>query len=95
MRVIKRDWYKAVSENNRWRITQCRYLDGHAKEPYEMSMAWEADHMSNFNKWNIVEFDVKQPIHSLICRACLHYKTTDFLSAIGYLLLPSRNMAER
>ena len=26
----------------------CRCLDGHFKEPYEMSMAWEPDRMFNF-----------------------------------------------
>ena len=26
----------------------CRYLDGHVKEPYVMSMAWEPDRRSNF-----------------------------------------------
>ena len=45
---------------------------GRAREPYEMSMAWEPDRRSNFfffcgppaylYNWNIVECDVKQPI---------------------------------
>ena len=26
----------------------CRWLDGHVKEPYEMSLAWEPDRRSNF-----------------------------------------------
>ena len=26
----------------------CRCLDGHVKEPYEMSMAWEPDRRFNF-----------------------------------------------
>ena len=30
------------------RLSPCRYLDGHVKEPYEMSMAWEPDRKSNF-----------------------------------------------
>ena len=29
------------------RVALCRNLDGHVKEPYEMSMAWEPDHRSN------------------------------------------------
>ena len=29
-------------------ITPCLFLDGHVKEPYEMSMAWEPDRSSNF-----------------------------------------------
>ena len=30
------------------RLAPCRYLNGHVKEPYEMSMAWEPDCRSNF-----------------------------------------------
>ena len=30
------------------RVVPCRFLDGHVKEPYEMSMAWEPDRRSNF-----------------------------------------------
>ena len=31
------------------RMVPCRCLDGHVKEPYEMSMAWEPDRRSNFS----------------------------------------------
>ena len=30
------------------RMAPCRCLDAHVKESYEMSMAWEPDHRSNF-----------------------------------------------
>ena len=30
------------------RVVPCRCLDGHVKEPYEMTMAWEPDRSSNF-----------------------------------------------
>ena len=30
------------------RLAPCRCLDGHVKEPYEMSMVWEPDCRSNF-----------------------------------------------
>ena len=30
------------------RLAQCRCLDGHVKEPNEMSMAWKPDRRSNF-----------------------------------------------
>ena len=39
----------AVSRNNRIkRLTPCRCLDGHVKEPYEMSMTLDNDRRSNF-----------------------------------------------
>ena len=39
----------AVCRNHRIkRLVPCRCLDGHVKEPYEMSMALGADHRSNF-----------------------------------------------
>ena len=45
----KRRLNGAVSRNNRIkRLAPCRCLDGHVKEPYEMSMAWEPDRRSNF-----------------------------------------------
>ena len=30
------------------KLAQCWCLDGHVKEPYEMSMVWEPDRRSNF-----------------------------------------------
>ena len=30
------------------RVAPCPRLDGHVKEPYEMSMAWESDRRYNF-----------------------------------------------
>ena len=59
--------------NNRKKGIPCRCMDGHVKEPYEMSMAWEPDRRFNFffnppahicavtYDWNIVKCDVKQP----------------------------------
>ena len=45
----KRRLNGAVSRNNRIkRLAPCRCLDGHVKEPNEMSMAWEPDRRSNF-----------------------------------------------
>ena len=46
-RKRRRIW--AVCRNHRIkRVVPCRCLDGHIKEPYEMSMAWEPDRRSNF-----------------------------------------------
>ena len=42
MRIVQGDWNRAVSWNN-----PCRCLDGHVKEPYEMSMTCEPDHRSS------------------------------------------------
>ena len=45
----KRRLNGAVCRNHRIkRVAPCRCLDGHIKEPYEMSMAWEPDCRSNF-----------------------------------------------
>ena len=45
----KRRLYGSVSRNNRTKgLAPCRSLDGHVKEPYEVSLAWGADHRSNF-----------------------------------------------
>ena len=45
----KRRLIGAVCRNHRIkRVVPCRCLDGHVKEPYEMSMAWEPDRRSNF-----------------------------------------------
>ena len=45
----KRRLIGAVCRNHRIkRVVPCRYLDGHVKEPYEMSMAWEPDRRSIF-----------------------------------------------
>ena len=45
----KRRLNGAVCRNHRIkRLVPCRCLDGHVKEPYEMSMAWEPDRRSNF-----------------------------------------------
>ena len=45
----KRRLNGAVCRNHRIkRVVPCRCLDGHVKEPYEMSMAWEPDRRSNF-----------------------------------------------
>ena len=45
----KRQLIGAVCRNHRIkRLVPCRCLDGHVKEPYEMSMAWEPDRRSNF-----------------------------------------------
>ena len=39
----------AMCRNHRIkRVVLCRCLDGHVKEPYEISMAWEPDRRSNF-----------------------------------------------
>ena len=44
----KRRLIGAVCRNHRIkRVVPCRCLDGHVKEPYEMSMAWEPDRRSN------------------------------------------------
>ena len=57
------------------KVVPCRCLDWYAKEPYEMSTAWEPDRRCNFSSpqyihvcrhiygWNIVHCNVKQPIH--------------------------------
>ena len=48
----KRRLNGAVSRNNRIkRLAPCRCLDGHVKEPYEMSMALGPDRRSNFFSW--------------------------------------------
>ena len=45
----KRRLNGAVCRNHRIkRLVPCRWEDGHVKEPYEMSMAWEPDRRSNF-----------------------------------------------
>ena len=45
----KRRLHGAVCRNHRIkRVVPCRCLDGHVKEPYEMTMAWEPDRRSNF-----------------------------------------------
>ena len=45
----KRRLNGTVCRNHRIkRVVPCRCLDGHVKEPYEMSMAWEPDRRSNF-----------------------------------------------
>ena len=45
----KRRLIGAVCRNHRIkRVVPCRCLNGHVKEPYEMSMAWEPDRGSNF-----------------------------------------------
>ena len=45
----KRRLNGAVCRNHRIkRVVPCRCLDGHVKEPYEMSKAWEPDRRSNF-----------------------------------------------
>ena len=45
----KRRLNGAVCRNHRIkRVVPCRCYDGHVKEPYEMSMAWEPDGRSNF-----------------------------------------------
>ena len=45
----KRRLNGAVCRNHRIkRVVPCRCWDGHVKEPYEMSMAWEPDRRSNF-----------------------------------------------
>ena len=45
----KRRLNGAVCRNHRIkRVVPCRWLDGHVKEPHEMSMAWEPDRRSNF-----------------------------------------------
>ena len=45
----KRRLIGAVCWNHRIkRVVPCRCLDGHVKEPYDMSMAWEPDRRSNF-----------------------------------------------
>ena len=45
----KRRLNEAVSRNNRIKgVVPYRCLYGHVKEPYEMSMAWEPDRMSNY-----------------------------------------------
>ena len=45
----KRRLNGAVCRNHRIkRVVPCRCLDGHVKEPYEMSMAWEPDRRFNF-----------------------------------------------
>ena len=47
--IVKGDLNGAVCRNHRIkRVVPCRCLDGHVKEPYEMSMAWEPDRRSNF-----------------------------------------------
>ena len=43
----KRRLIGAVCRNRIKRVVPCRCLDGHVKEPYEMSMAWEPDRRSN------------------------------------------------
>ena len=46
----------------------CRCLDGHVKDPYELSMAWEPDRRFNFFNPPAHLCDVKQPYsltHSL------------------------------
>ena len=45
----KRRLNGAVCRNHRIkRVVPCRCWDGHVKEPYEMSMAWEPDRRSNY-----------------------------------------------
>ena len=75
--------------------------DGHAKEPYEMSMVLGADRRSNFffspsahlcaitYNWNIVECDVKQPIHSLThpSKRTTKHKTLCQKAAFGTLIV--------
>ena len=38
----------AVFRNNRKQVCLCWCLDGHSKEPYELSIAWEPDRWSYF-----------------------------------------------
>ena len=71
----KRRLIGAVCRNHRIkRLVPCRCLDGHVKEPYEMSMALGARPLvlllqyactsmcCHIYDWNIVNCDVKQPI---------------------------------
>ena len=48
MCVVKGDWNGAVFGITVKRLALCRCLDGHVKEPYEMSLAWEPDRKSIF-----------------------------------------------
>ena len=48
MHILKGDWNRTVSRNNRKKLAPCQCLDGHVKEPYEMSKAWKPYHKSNF-----------------------------------------------
>ena len=72
----KRRLNGAVFRNKHKRVASCRCLDGHIKEPYEMSMALGArpqvqlpSSVRRTSIWrriydkNIVDCDVKHPIH--------------------------------
>ena len=77
----KRRLNGAVCRNHRIkRLVPCRCLNGHVKEPYEMSMslgAWpyvqlllqsactSTSMCRHLCDWNIVNLDIKQLIHSL------------------------------
>ena len=48
MGIVKGDWNGVVSQNNREKVGPVRCLDGHVKEPYEVSMVLEPDCRSKF-----------------------------------------------